>query len=188
MSRLPIVKKLYDWYNIQILHGLVNYIITMLNFTNLPNCPFGITYLNIFMYANEWFLKCIEARWVQHFLLDSSCIWTPSHQKKFLLVADFCGALTLMFILHIIQAISTFALSSFRQICQKTVIGCISSTHSFYSNALFVFDEKHNVSMLFVLLDFFKNIFAFIIDSYARRLLELKENENVLKGVTLQNT
>ena len=61
-----------------------------------------LTYLYIFLDPNKTLFEGIKTGWVEHFFLDTSCIWAPWHQKQFLLASFLGSALALMLIFKVV--------------------------------------------------------------------------------------
>ncbi len=66
------------------------------------------------MDSDKSFFECVEARRVQHLLLDPGGVWTPRHEEELLLLARLGRALALVVVLEVEQAVAALALATFR--------------------------------------------------------------------------
>lgn len=71
------------------------------------------------MHADQRLFQGVEARRVQHFPLDPGGVRTPRHKEKLLLLAGLGGALALVVVLEVEQAVAALALASLGQVVEE---------------------------------------------------------------------
>jgi len=64
------------------------------------------------MHSNQGLLEGVEGGRVQHLLLDLGTVRAPGHQEELLLLARLGGALTLVLVLVVVEAIPALSVTS----------------------------------------------------------------------------
>lgn len=102
--------------------------------------------------------------------------------------SDLRGALTLVSVLKIEQAITALAATALLEILEEGIIGGIAGSDHLDIDLLLVLDVKYYVSMLFVLLYFLVGRLANVGHGHTGCLIEKEERKkNKLKIATLKS-
>jgi len=109
--------------------------------------------LDIFLYAHQRLLQGVEGARVQHLLLDLGGVGAPGHEEQLLLLGALRGALALVHVLKVKQAISAFSCASLLQVLEELVILGVSLADHLHVYLLLVADVEHHVAVLLILLD-----------------------------------
>jgi len=125
-----------------------------------------ISGLNVLLYPDECFFEGVETGGVEHFLLDFGGVRTPRHEEQFLLLALLGGALALVCVFKVVEAVPALGLSALGQVVEEVVVGGGSVAHRLHRDRLLLFDDVDDVTMNLALLHLVEGILACLADCY----------------------
>ena len=81
-----------------------------------------------------------------------------------------CGALALMLVLEVIEAVAALPLPALHDVIEEGVVGGVAVADALHFDHFFVLDVEDNIAMLFALFNLVKLILTFLRHSHSRCL------------------